>query len=89
MSWEGHKTLGMMEGFISASPHTRSLSQSVTPCFPDKAANRNESMDVLFHTHRRMGAKTCRHMHIFSDNEDNGAHSWYKDISEFDLIGSD
>lgn len=88
---EGRETLGMMEGFISASARTRGLSQSVTPRSPstaattlDKAANRNESEDAHLRTHT--DAETCRHMHIFPDNEDKGEH---KDVSGFDLIGSD
>lgn len=49
--WEG-TGMRMMKGFISPPPpHSRRLSQSVKPCFPDKAANRNESMNVHAHNH--------------------------------------
>lgn len=55
------ETAGMMKSFISPPSHSRSLSQSVKPCFPDKAANRNESINVHAHTRAHTAGHERRH----------------------------
>lgn len=77
----GRETLGVMEGFISASSHTRSLSQSVTLYASLIRWLLEMRAWTGARTEQNVSYKTCRHVHIYSDNEDKGAHSEHKDIT--------